>query len=60
MNFAKTKLLDPKYHRWLLDAFDQRIVGDYDVSSGLDEEMVSEMVDEAREFLQAARTYLMS
>ena len=51
---------NPKYHRWLLDAFDQRIVGDYDVSSGLDAEMVSEMIDEAREFLQAARTYLMS
>lgn len=56
--FAKTKILDPKFHRWLLDAFDQRVVGDYDVSSGLDHEMVSEMIEQAREFLQAARMYL--
>lgn len=56
--FSKTKLLDPKFHRWLLDAFDQRIVGDYDVSSGLDHELVSEMIEQAREFLQTARTYL--
>jgi uncharacterized protein (UPF0332 family) len=56
--FSKTKLLDPKFHRWLLDAFDQRIVGDYDVSSGLDHELVSEMIEQAREFLQAAKEYL--
>ena len=55
--FAKTKILDPKFHRWLLDAFDQRIVGDYDVSSGLDSEMVSEMIEQAREFLQTAKAY---
>ena len=24
-HYVKTELLDPKYHRWLLDAFDQRI-----------------------------------
>lgn len=56
--FAKTKILDPKYHRWLLDAFDQRIVGDYDVNSGLDDALVSEMIGHAREFLQAAKEYL--
>lgn len=56
--FSKTKILDPKFHRWLLDAFDQRIVGDYDVSSGLDNELVFEMIEQAREFLQAARVYL--
>ena len=58
MYFAKTKTIDPKFHRWLLDAFDQRIVGDYDVSSGLDNESVSEMIEQAREFLQAAQTHL--
>jgi uncharacterized protein (UPF0332 family) len=58
LHFAKTKILDPKFHRWLLDTFDQRIIGDYDVSSELDEEMVSEMIQQAREFLDAARVYL--
>jgi uncharacterized protein (UPF0332 family) len=27
--FAKTKEMDPKFHRWLLDAFDKRLAGDY-------------------------------
>ena len=58
LHFAKTKILDPKFHRWLLDAFDQRIVGDYDVSSGLDKDLVSEIIEQAREFLQAAKEYL--
>lgn len=56
--FAKTKAFDPKFHRWLLDAFDQRIVGDYDVSSSIDEGMVSEMIQQAREFLDAAHMHL--
>jgi uncharacterized protein (UPF0332 family) len=42
----------------LLDAFDQRIVGDYDVTSGLDKDVVSEMIGQASEFLQAAQEYL--
>jgi uncharacterized protein (UPF0332 family) len=28
-HFVKTGLLNTKLHRWLLDAFDQRILGDY-------------------------------
>src|SRR5215211_2393044 len=55
---AKTKILDPKFPRWLLDEFDQRIVGDYDVSSGLDKDLVSEMIEQAHEFLRTAREYL--
>jgi uncharacterized protein (UPF0332 family) len=58
LHFAKTKILDPKFHRWLLDAFDQRIVGDYDVSSSIDEGMISEMIQQAREFLEAAKLHL--
>jgi len=30
-HFAKTKELDPKFHRWLLSSFDQRQIGDYAV-----------------------------
>ena len=58
LHFAKTKILDPKFHRWLLDAFDQRIVGDYDVSSELDQDIVSELIAQAREFLSTARESL--
>lgn len=31
--FAKTAELDPKFHRWLIDAFDRRIAGDYGVDA---------------------------
>jgi len=33
--FAKAGLLESKYHRWLLDAFDRRIVSDYDTTGEL-------------------------
>ncbi len=29
IHFAKTRELDPKFHRWLLEAFTARIEGDY-------------------------------
>jgi uncharacterized protein (UPF0332 family) len=35
-NFAKTKVFDPKYHRWLRDGFDKRISGEYGVDSGIE------------------------
>ena len=37
-HFSKTKELDPRYHKALLDAFDQRQLGDYAVVSGLHKE----------------------
>ena len=55
--FAKTKELDPKYHRWLRAAFDTRISGDYDVDTGISTQIVSELISEAREFLEAAQKY---
>lgn len=56
--FAKTKELDPKYHRWLRAAFDTRISGDYDVDTGISKTIVAELINEAREFLEAAYAYL--
>lgn len=57
-HFAKTGLLDPKYHRWLLDAFDERLRGDYDIDASFDTESVTKRIEQAREFLAAAKTYL--
>lgn len=57
-HFAKTRVLDPKYHRWLLDSFDKRIVGDYGVESGIEKDIAASMINQAREFLEAARAYL--
>lgn len=57
-HFAKTGLFDPKYHRWLLDAFDERLRGDYDFQATFDMEAVSLWIEQAREFLGAIRNYL--
>lgn len=56
--FAKTKEIDPKYHRWLLDSFDKRLVGDYGVEANLQMDVVASMIRQAQEFLEAATAYL--
>lgn len=56
--FAKTSVLDPKFHRWLIDAFDERIRGDYATGKPLTAEDVEELMAQAREFLDAARNLL--
>jgi hypothetical protein len=35
-HLAKPGLLDPKLHRWLLNAFDKRILGDYSYEMDVD------------------------
>ncbi len=57
-HFAKGEVLDPKFHRWLLDTYDQRILGDYGVDATLTLEDAARAIQQAREFLQVARTYL--
>lgn len=57
-HFIKTKQLDPKFHSWLVDAFDERIQGDYEVESQVDSAIVKTTIQQAREFLQVARQYL--
>jgi uncharacterized protein (UPF0332 family) len=57
-HFAKSNVLDPKHHRWLLDSFDKRIAGDYGVESGVEKDIAATMINQAREFLEAAREYL--
>ena len=56
--FSKTNELDPKFHRWLIDAFDKRLRGDYDVDSEIGVEDVEKMIAQAREFLEAAERHL--
>jgi len=58
LHFAKTKELDPKFHRWLVDAFDVRVTGDYDVDESIGAELVTSLINQAREFLEAAQKYL--
>ncbi len=59
-SFAKTGALDAKFHRWLLDAFDKRILADYGVEATLTRDDATEMITQAREFLGAANRLLES
>jgi uncharacterized protein (UPF0332 family) len=56
--YAKEGIVDPKFHRWLLDAFDQRIIGDYGVEAIITQQDVELMMDHAKEFLATAQRIL--
>lgn len=56
--FSKTKLLDQKFHRWLRTGFDTRLISDYHVDTNIEAVIVSDMINQAREFLEAAQAYL--
>lgn len=56
--YAKTNLLDPKFHRWLRLGFDTRLVSDYQVDTNIEAAIVSDMISQAHEFLEAAQEYL--
>ncbi len=55
---AKSGVLDQKFHRWLLDAFDKRILGDYEVEGVVTEEDAVAVIGHAREFLNAVMQFL--
>jgi uncharacterized protein (UPF0332 family) len=57
-HFAKTGELDPKFHRWLLTSFDQRQIGDYAFDPDIEIGIVTTMIHQAQEFLEAAQRYL--
>jgi uncharacterized protein (UPF0332 family) len=57
-HFVKTGLFSQKYHRWLLNAFDQRIEGDYGAEVIAVTEDPEKLIRQAEEFLKAARMYL--
>lgn len=57
-HFAKTKELDPKFHRWLLSSFDQRQIGDYAFDPDIEIDIVVTMIHQAQEFLETAKKYL--
>lgn len=56
--FSKTKLLDPKFHRWLIKGFDTRLIGDYHVDTQIERSVVADMINRARDFHEAAQKYL--
>jgi len=55
--FAKTKLLNPEFHRLLMDAQDKRNIGDYGMIDGIEDEDAREILDWSKKFLKAAEKY---
>jgi uncharacterized protein (UPF0332 family) len=56
--YAKTGILDPKLHRYLMYALDVRQIGDYGVDVAIPMDKVVQILDWAREFIAAAEKYL--
>ena len=56
--FSKTMDLDPKFHKYLIEAQDYRNKGDYGFGPDVSIEQVNHAIDWAKEFLEAARVYL--
>lgn len=58
--FSKTGRLDPKFHRYLLDAYDQRQDADYEASSDPSQEEIGKVIGWGDEFLEAAKKFLLN
>jgi len=56
--FAKTGMLNPKFHHYLMESQDRRNIGDYSVLAEVTKEEVREMLAWAKEFIKAAENYL--
>lgn len=56
--FARTSILDPKFHRRIIIAEQRRETGHYGEESGVTDEEARESFEWAEEFMQAVRKYL--
>jgi hypothetical protein len=59
-HYVKSGLFNAKIHRWRLNAFDQRIEGDYDTEVIAVTEDARRLIAQSEEFLAATRSYLES
>ena len=58
--YVKTGLFEEQYHRWLLTAYNRRIMSDYGVEVVFTREEARELIWQAQQFHKAARTYIQS
>jgi uncharacterized protein (UPF0332 family) len=49
--FVKTKKVDSKFHRYLIEGSEQRQIGDYETTDLINDEAASEIIKRAEEFL---------
>jgi hypothetical protein len=55
---AKPGMMDKKFHRYLLDGFSARSASDYEPVTDADELGALAIINQAREFLEAAKDFL--
>ncbi len=56
--FVKMGLLSKKFHKYILEAFEDRLSGDYDIISTITKEKNEETLKKAKEFLKETKKYL--
>ncbi len=57
-HFIKARLLDPRFHQHLIEAFDKRQIGDYAFQEEIEPDDAKRQMERAAVFLQAAREWL--
>lgn len=57
-HYIRTKIFDQKYHKLLTGAFRRRMLGDYDEVARFSSEEVSQVIEQAWDFLNVAKDYL--
>ena len=57
-DFVKTGIFDHKFHRYLVEAFEYRQIGDYGQSGEITEETAQKSIDRAIDFLNVVKDYL--
>ncbi len=57
-HFVKTKIFEQKFHQYLVEAFEQRQIGDYEPLEEITKETAQKSIDHALEFLKAVKDYL--
>jgi uncharacterized protein (UPF0332 family) len=56
--FARTKELDPKFHRYLIASQNTRWIGDYGIEDSVSTSDAMQTVEWAEEFIRAAENYI--
>lgn len=58
LHFARSEVLDPRFHRLIRRAFSLRQLADYSTDPSLEPDAVSELIEEGNAFIRKAREYL--
>lgn len=57
--YVKKGVFDKKYHRYLIDAYEYREIGDYEPIEKIPRKIAEQVILNAKEFLMAGRDYLL-